>query len=63
MIDAAVRVRGAAGVTAPGVFEVTPAGIGDGDFSFLVIGDPGEGDPSQHALARPGAARGAGATR
>ena len=22
----------------------------DGDFSFLVIGDPGEGDPSQHAL-------------
>ena len=50
MIDAAVRVRGAAGVTAPGVFEVTPAGIGDGDFSFVVIGDPGEGDPSQHAL-------------
>jgi uncharacterized membrane protein HdeD (DUF308 family)/predicted phosphodiesterase len=50
MIDAAVRVQGAAGVTAPGVFEVTPAGIGDGDFSFVVIGDPGEGDPSQHAL-------------
>jgi uncharacterized membrane protein HdeD (DUF308 family) len=50
MIDAAVRLRGAAGVTAPGVFEVTPAGLGDGDFSFIVIGDPGEGDPSQHAL-------------
>jgi uncharacterized membrane protein HdeD (DUF308 family)/predicted phosphodiesterase len=50
MTDAAVRVRGAAGVTAPGVFEVAPAGIRDGDFSFVVIGDPGEGDPSQHAL-------------
>jgi len=50
MIDAAVRVGGAAGVTSPGVFDVTPAGLGDGDFSFIVIGDPGEGDPSQHAL-------------
>jgi predicted phosphodiesterase len=50
MTAAAVRVRGAAGVTAPGVFEVAPAGIRDGDFSFVVIGDPGEGDPSQHAL-------------
>ena len=50
MIDAAVRVRGAAGVTAPGVFAVDPPGVRDGDFSFLVIGDPGEGDPSQHAL-------------
>ena len=50
MINAAVRVRGAADVTSPGVFEVTPAGIGDGDFSFIVIGDPGEGDPSQQAL-------------
>ena len=50
MIDAAVRARGAASVTAPGVFEVAPAGIRDGDFSFIVIGDPGEGDPSQHAL-------------
>ena len=50
MMEAEVRLRGAAGVTAPGLFEVTPAGIGDGDFSFIVIGDPGEGDPSQHAL-------------
>jgi predicted phosphodiesterase len=50
MIDAAVRVRGAAAVTDPGVFDIAPAGIGDGDFSFVVIGDPGEGDPSQHAL-------------
>jgi uncharacterized membrane protein HdeD (DUF308 family) len=50
MIDAAVVTRGAADVTAPGVFEVTPGGVSDGDFSFIVIGDPGEGDPSQHAL-------------
>lgn len=50
MIDAAVRARGAASVREPGVFEVTPAGTRDGDFSFLVVGDPGEGDPSQHAL-------------
>ncbi len=50
MIDAALRSRGAASVTAPGVFEVAPAGIHDGDFSFIVIGDPGEGDSSQHAL-------------
>lgn len=59
MIDAAVRVRGASGVGAPGVFEVTPAGVGDGDFSFVVVGDPGEGDPSQHALRNQllGAAR------
>ena len=28
----------------------TPPGIEDGDFSFIVIGDPGEGDASQYAL-------------
>jgi hypothetical protein len=50
MIDAAVRARGASSITAPGVFDVTVDGIGSGDFSFLVIGDPGEGDSSQHAL-------------
>ena len=50
MIDAAVTTRGAPDVTAPGVFEVTPDGVRGGDFSFVVIGDPGEGDPSQHAL-------------
>ena len=33
------------------MFEVAPDGLdAGGDFSFLVIGDPGEGDPSQHAL-------------
>lgn len=50
MIDAAVTARQAADATAPGLFEVTPDGLQDGDFSFIVIGDPGEGDPSQHAL-------------
>src|SRR5262249_31353365 len=33
------------------VFRVEPAGVsGNGDFSFLVIGDPGEGDASQYSL-------------
>ena len=31
-------------------FEVHPAGVGDRPFSFLVIGDTGEGDASQHVL-------------
>jgi uncharacterized membrane protein HdeD (DUF308 family) len=51
MIDAVVAARGAASVDAAGVFAVAPEGLAAGaDFSFLVIGDPGEGDPSQHAL-------------
>jgi hypothetical protein len=51
MIDAVVRARGAASAASPGVFAVAPDGVdGDHDFSFIVIGDPGEGDPSQHAL-------------
>ena len=36
----------AAGTT----FAVEPEGAGPGDFSFIVIGDPGEGDASQHVL-------------
>lgn len=33
------------------LFRVSPLGVdGGGDFSFLVIGDPGEGDPSQLIL-------------
>jgi predicted phosphodiesterase len=32
------------------LFRVTPPGIDDQDFSFIVIGDPGEGDASQYAL-------------
>jgi uncharacterized membrane protein HdeD (DUF308 family) len=31
-------------------FAVQPAGIDTGDFAFLVIGDPGEGDASQQVL-------------
>jgi hypothetical protein len=33
------------------LFRIRPEGVdGAGDFSFLVIGDPGEGDPSQYSL-------------
>ena len=32
------------------LFRQKPAGIDNGDFSFIVIGDPGEGDPSQWSL-------------
>ena len=32
------------------LFRVGPPGIDDQDFSFIVIGDPGEGDASQYAL-------------
>jgi uncharacterized membrane protein HdeD (DUF308 family) len=32
------------------LFAVEPAGVADGDFKFVVIGDPGEGDASQHVL-------------
>jgi uncharacterized membrane protein HdeD (DUF308 family)/3',5'-cyclic AMP phosphodiesterase CpdA len=32
-----------------GTFAVSPPGVA-GDFAFLVIGDPGEGDASQHIL-------------
>ena len=31
-------------------FAVQPPGVTSGDFSFVVIGDPGEGDASQHVL-------------
>jgi len=41
-------IAGSAGVT-PATFALTPSGT-DGDFSFIVIGDTGEGDASQHAL-------------
>jgi hypothetical protein len=33
-------------------FRINPQGVaGNGDFSFLVIGYPGEGDASQYSLA------------
>jgi 3',5'-cyclic AMP phosphodiesterase CpdA len=32
-------------------FRLQPSGVSDAtDFSFVIIGDPGEGDPSQHVL-------------
>lgn len=34
----------------PAVFALTPPDIASGDFSFIVIGDTGEGDASQHSL-------------
>jgi len=35
----------------PGAFRLHPPGVSDtADFSFVVIGDPGEGDPSQLVL-------------
>jgi uncharacterized membrane protein HdeD (DUF308 family)/3',5'-cyclic AMP phosphodiesterase CpdA len=36
--------------SAAAAFAVAPPGIESGDFAFLVIGDPGEGDASQHVL-------------
>ena len=41
----------AKGIAAEKVFAVEPVGVGnEGDFSFIVIGDTGEGDPSQMSL-------------
>jgi hypothetical protein len=47
MVDAVARSYDAKG---DGLFEVAPPGIEEGDFSFIVIGDPGEGDASQYSL-------------
>jgi hypothetical protein len=47
MVDAVTRAYGAGDE----LFRIRPDGIdGSGDFSFLVIGDPGEGDASQYSL-------------
>ena len=47
MVGAQAREAGAAGAS----YAVTPDGVaGDADFSFVVIGDTGEGDASQHVL-------------
>lgn len=40
----------AAGVATDQVFAIAPQGIDQQDFSFIVIGDTGEGDPSQAVL-------------
>ena len=48
MIDAVMRAYGGGDE----LFRIEPVGISEnGDFSFLVIGDPGEGDASQYSLA------------
>jgi hypothetical protein len=48
MIDAVRRAYGGDGDE---LFRINPAGLEEGgDFSFLVIGDPGEGDASQYSL-------------
>jgi uncharacterized membrane protein HdeD (DUF308 family) len=48
MVDAVARAYGGGDE----LFRIDPQGIvGNGDFSFLVIGDPGEGDASQYSLA------------
>jgi uncharacterized membrane protein HdeD (DUF308 family) len=48
MIEAVSRAYGGGDE----LFRIEPQGVaGNGDFSFLVIGDPGEGDASQFSLA------------
>ena len=48
MIDAVTRAYGG---DDDELFRIRPDGVdGAGDFSFLVIGDPGEGDASQYSL-------------
>jgi hypothetical protein len=48
MIDAVTRAYGGGDE----LFRINPQGVaGNGDFSFLVIGDTGEGDASQYSLA------------
>jgi uncharacterized membrane protein HdeD (DUF308 family)/3',5'-cyclic AMP phosphodiesterase CpdA len=46
MVRAVIAPAGAGPLT----FAVSPPGVQSGDFSFVVIGDTGEGDASQHAL-------------
>ncbi|HET7220690.1 MAG TPA: metallophosphoesterase [Vicinamibacterales bacterium] len=48
MVHAVLAREG--GTPAATTFAVTPPGIDAGDFSFVVIGDTGEGDASQHVL-------------
>ncbi len=48
MVRAVLAPEG--GSAGPTTFAVAPQGMGSGDFSFVVIGDTGEGDASQHVL-------------
>lgn len=51
MVVAIRKDAAAKGIDEANLFRVDPGPIGpDEDFSFLVIGDPGEGDASQHIL-------------
>jgi uncharacterized membrane protein HdeD (DUF308 family) len=51
MIDSVMLAEGVTSPAEPGLFEVMPEGVaGATDFSFLVLGDTGEGDASQHSL-------------
>ena len=55
MVRAVLAPEG--GSAGPASFAVSPEGIAAGDFSFVVIGDTGEGDASQHDPARSTALR------
>ena len=48
MVRAVLASDGSRGASLP--FAVEPPGVSEGDFSFIVIGDTGEGDASQHVL-------------
>ena len=48
MVAAVLEQSGGAATAT--TFSVAPSGIENGDFSFIVIGDTGEGDASQHVL-------------
>ena len=48
MVRAVLAADG--GSAGPASFAVNPPDVGSGDFSFVVIGDTGEGDASQHVL-------------
>jgi uncharacterized membrane protein HdeD (DUF308 family) len=51
MIEAVYEEYRPTGIPAEELFHIHPEGVGDrGDFSFIVIGDPGEGDGSQLCL-------------
>ncbi|HLL88584.1 MAG TPA: metallophosphoesterase, partial [Tepidisphaeraceae bacterium] len=52
MVDAVAADPAARGGASPdALFHVEPPGVTEaGDFAFLVVGDPGEGDASQHVL-------------
>ncbi|MFL5327571.1 MAG: DUF308 domain-containing protein [Gemmataceae bacterium] len=50
MIRAVREQYAGVGMASDQLFRVEPEGVADGDFSFLVLGDTGEGDASQFCL-------------